>query len=257
MSQKIKELLIRIKSEKPLILNINKYFSLDLIVSGLRSLGAMPITSNAEQEVEELLKLSRAVVINLGELDDDFIKLSSRICRLANELKQPIILDPIGAGATQYRTETAIHFIKEHQISVVRGYPSEIASMLNADLIRSEDGATVNRLAIDNATLLSKQYHMAVVVSGKINTVIDGDQMDSYNFDSELLLKVAGIGSLLSSLIGAFHAVEQDRFTAAATALGNYAVCVATAKNKADGPGSFKSILIDELYLNSYRCIGG
>ncbi len=73
MTQKIKELLIKIKKEKPLILNITKYFPLDLIVSGLRSIGAFPITSNAEQEIEELLKLSKSVVINLGKLDDEFI----------------------------------------------------------------------------------------------------------------------------------------------------------------------------------------
>jgi hydroxyethylthiazole kinase len=255
MPQKIKQLLIKIKSEKPLILNINKYFSLDLIVSGLRSLGAMPITSNAEQEIEELLKLSRSVVINLGELDDEFVALAARICTLANALDKPIILDPIGAGASRYRTETSIQFIEKHKISVVRGYPSEIAAMLNSVVTTNQPSTTTNNLAVENAKLLSKKYDMAVVVSGRINTVIDGNQIDYYNFDSELLLKVAGISSLLSSLIGAFHAVEKDRYTAATTALANYAICVATAKNRADGPGSFKTILLDELYMNSYRCI--
>ncbi len=87
MTQKMNELITKIKKERPLILNITQYFPLDLIASGLRSIGALPITSNAEMEIDELLKLSKAVVINLGKLDDEFILLCDRICQSANELK--------------------------------------------------------------------------------------------------------------------------------------------------------------------------
>lgn len=256
MTEKIQELLIKIKREKPLILNITKYFPLDLIVSGLRSIGAYPITSNAEQEIEELLILSKSVVINLGRLDDVFIQLCDRICQAANEIGKPIILDPVGAGASRYRTETSINLIKNHNISVVRGYPSEIAALLNPQLaIGSVSTVSVNDSANENAKLLSDKYNMAVVVSGKMNSVVDADKSAHYNFDSALLLKVAGISSLLSSLIGAFHAIEKNRYIATTTALSYYAVCAGIAKNKAYGPGSFKTELIDELYLNSYKYI--
>lgn len=255
MLQQIEKQLIRIKTEKPIVLNIVKYFSLDLIVSGLRSIGALPLTSSAMQEAEDLLKLSKAVVINLGELDEDFIQLCDRICIAANKLKIPIVLDPIGAGVSHYRTETCINFIKKHKISIVRGYPSEISALLNTRLITTDNVAKANELACENAKLLSEKYNMAVVVSGKINTVICGDKKDLFNFDSRLLLKVAGISSLLSSLIGVFHAVEEDRFIAATTAVEYYAICVGAAKNKASGPGSFRSALIDELYINFYECI--
>jgi hydroxyethylthiazole kinase len=252
MSQKINELITKIKNEKPLILNITKYFPLELIVSGLRSIGALPITSNAEQEIEELLKLSKAVVINLGKLDDEFIKLCDYICQAANELKKPIILDPVGAGASRYRTETAINFIKNHKISVMRGYPSEIAALLNAQLIKIGSESTVNNLASENAKLLSEKYDMAIVMSGKLHTVVDTNKIDHFNFDSAIVQKVAGIGSLLSSIVGAFHAVEENRFIAATTAVEYYGICVGNANSKAAGPGSFKSGLIDELYLKSY-----
>ena len=255
MSQGINELLIKIKKERPIILNITKYFSLDLVVSGLRSIGAVPITSNTDQEIKELLNLSKVVVINLGELDDQFVQLSNRICQAANALNKPIVLDPIGAGASQYRTETCINFVKNHKISVVRGYPGEIAALSNERLIAIGTEATTNESACKNAKLLSEKYDMTVVVSGKINTVIDKNKSDHFNFDSILLTKVAGISSLLSSLIGAFHAVEPDRYAAATSAITYYAACVGTAKNKAKGPGSFRSDLIDELYINSYRCV--
>ncbi|MHB1949312.1 MAG: hydroxyethylthiazole kinase [Gammaproteobacteria bacterium] len=255
MNQKIQELLIKLKVERPLILNITQYYPLDLIVNGLRSVGALPITSNSEQEIEELLKLSKSVVINLGKLDDTFIQLCNQICEAANQLNKPIILDPVGAGASHYRTETSINLIKDHKISVVRGYPSEIAALVNAQLIIIGTESTTNDSAIDNAMILSEKYDMSVVISGKMNTVIDQAVVDHYNFDSTLLLKVAGISSLLSSLIGAFHAVEENRFVAATSTVSYYAHCVGIAKNKAYGPGSFKTELIDELYMNSYTSI--
>lgn len=247
----ISELLTRIKKQKPIILNITKYFSLELIISGLRSIGALPITSNAEQEIEELLKLSKAVVISLGKLDDEFIHLCEKICQASNQLNKPIILDPIGAGASCYRTDTSLNLIKNHKISVVRGYPSEIAGLLNAQLIPIGTESTVNDLVCENARLLSEKYDMAVVVSGRINTVIDHDMIEHFNFDSSLVQKVAGISGLLSSIIGAFHAIEENRFIAASSAVRYYAECVGVAKSKASGPGSLRADIIDELYLRS------
>jgi len=255
MSQKTLSHLVRIKKERPFILNITQYYPLDLIVNGLRSIGALPITSNSKQEIEELLTLSKAVVINLGKLDDEFIQLSGEICQIANKLKKPIILDPVGAGISRYRTDTAINFIKDYKISVVRGYPGEIDALLNAQITNIVSESPTDDLGTENAKLLSKKYDIAVVVSGKINTVIDHDMIDHYNFDSTLLLKVAGISSLLTSLIGAFHAIEENRFIAASTALTYYALCVGSARNKATGPGSFKTHLLDELYLNSDRAV--
>jgi hydroxyethylthiazole kinase len=255
MTKKINAHLIKIKRTKPIIFNINQYYSLDLVVSGLRSIGALPITSNAEQEIEELLKLCNAVVVNLGKLDIEFIKLIHRICQTANEQKKPIILDPVGAGASRFRTETAINIIKNHQISIVRGYESEISSLLNDQLITIDTESTTNELACKNAKLLSEKYKMAVVLSGRINTIIDSDKVESFNFDSELLSKIAGISSLLSALLGAFHSVEEDRFIAATSAVKYYATCAGIAKNRANGPGSIRTLLIDELYINSHKIV--
>lgn len=253
MTQTVDDFLIKIKKIRPLILNLNQYFSLELIASGLRSFGALPIMSNSYQEIEELLALSKAVVINLGKLNDQFTQLCNRICEIANKLNKPIILDPIGAGASRYRTEVSTNLIKKHKISVVRGYPSEISALLNERIIEIGTESQENELANENAQLLSEKYNMGVVVSGKINTVIDHDQIHHYNFDSSLLLKVAGINSLLSAIIGAFHAIEGKRFLAAATAVEYFSICVGLARSKLSGPGSFQMNLIDELYLISYN----
>ncbi|WP_028387943.1 hydroxyethylthiazole kinase [Legionella fairfieldensis] len=251
MAEKTQEILIRIRQEKPAILNITNYYATYLIASGLRSINAFPILSNAEQEIEELLTLAQSVVINLGKLDDCFINLCNRICQIANKVNKPIILDPVGAGASCYRTNTAVHLIKNHNIAIIRAYPNEIAGLLNRPLSRDHNNKVEHEAAIEQATLLSKKYNVAVVMSGRIHAVIDANQLAQFNFDSSLLQKVAGIASLLSSIIGAFHAMEEERFLAASSAVEFYANCAGPATSRATGPASFKTELIDRLYINS------
>ncbi|MCL9683836.1 hydroxyethylthiazole kinase [Legionella maioricensis] len=255
MTQKINEILTKIKLEKPLIFNCSDYYSMELIVSGIRSLGAFPIMSNAEQEIEELLKLSKSVVINLGKLDDAFITLSNRICQIANEINIPIILDPVGTGASRYRTDTAIDLISNHKISIVRGYPNEISGLLTGQLTMQHNNPIDINTTVEHARSLSEKHNLTVVVSGKRHIVIDSKQLNQFNFDSLLLQKVAGISSLLSSIIGVFHAIEPDRFIAAKTAVNFYANCVGPTSSKAAGPASLMTELIDRLYITSSKVI--
>ncbi len=253
MTQKINEILTKIKLEKPFIFNCTDYYPMELIVSGIRSLGAFPIMSNAEQEIEELLQLSKSVVINLGKLDDEFIALSHRICQIANERGIPIVLDPVGTGASRYRTDTAMALINSHKISIVRGYPNEISGLLTGQLTMQHNNPIDLNVTIENAKSLSETHNLAVVVSGKRHIVIDSGQINQFNFDSLLLQKVAGISSLLSSIIGVFHAMEHDRFIAAKTAVNFYANCVGPTSSKASGPASLMAELIDRLYINSSK----
>lgn len=250
MAQNIKEILLQIQKDKPFILNITNYFPMDLVASGLRSIGAFPILSNEEKEIVELLNLTKSVVINLGKLDDKFVKLCYRICRIANEINKPIILDPVGAGISRYRTDLAISFITNHKISIVRGYPNELGSLFDGHITIPNHDAT-DEFVIENAKVLSKKHNIAVVISGKYNTVVDSNRIDQFNFDSFLLQKVAGIDSLLSSIIGAFHAIEEDRFNAARAAVEFYGNCVGSATSRAKGPASLRTELIDKLYINS------
>ncbi len=252
MTNKTKEILRKLYYEKPFTLNITNYYPMELIASGLRSIGTFPLMSNAEEEIDELLNLASAVVINLGKLDDKFVKLCHRICKSANANNKPVVLDPVGSGVSNYRTTTALGFIKNHQISIVRGYPNELTSLFTEQkTIPNYYIPLDDSLVIENAKKLAEKYNIAIVVSGKFNTVIDSDKLDKFNFDSTLLQKVAGIDSLLSALIGAFHTVENERFEAARSAIEFYGNCVGSVTTKARGPASLKVELIDKLYINS------
>ena len=116
MSSAMKKILLKIHHEKPFILDIINYFPMDLIASGLRSIGAFPIMSNTQEELEELISLAKAIVINLGKINPSFAILCHWICKIANAQNKPIVLDPVGAGISRFRTDTAISFLKNHKI---------------------------------------------------------------------------------------------------------------------------------------------
>ncbi|KTD56331.1 hydroxyethylthiazole kinase [Legionella santicrucis] len=254
MTPEINDTLRKIRQQKPFILTITNYFPMGYVASGIRSIGGFPIMCNAKQELEELLKITGSVVINVGKLDDSFIKLCNHICKMAKQLDVPIILDPVGAGASRYRTDAIINMIENHRISILRGYPNEIASILTGELVIQENMLLIDeKIIIENTKSLSKKYDMAIVVSGKRHIVVASHQIAQFNFDSELVQKVAGIGNLLSGIISAFHSVVKDPFLAAKSSVQFYAECVGPTSSTAAGPASLIIEVIDKMYINAIK----
>ncbi|WP_454785941.1 hydroxyethylthiazole kinase [Legionella sp. WA2024007413] len=254
MTPEVNEALRNIRHQKPFILNITNYFPMGYVASGIRSIGGFPLMCSAEEEVEELLGISKAVVINIGKLDNPFVKLSNYICTLANQKNIPIILDPVGAGASRYRTDVVSKMIKMHQISIIRGYPNEIVSLGTDELIiQGNNHLLEEKMILDNAKSLSKKYKLSVVVSGKRHLVVKENQINQFNFDSELVQKVAGISNLLSAIISVFNSVIPDPFLAAKNAVHFYAECVGPTSSSASGPASLIIGIIDKIYMNAIK----
>jgi hydroxyethylthiazole kinase len=249
MLQDIKKLIAQIRREKPLVLNLTNYVTMDFIANGLLSLGASPIMSVAEQEMAELLHISRVLIVNIGTLHDDFIKLCLTACRTANELKIPIVLDPVGVGASQYRTNTALALINDYELAIVRGNASEIMVLAGAaQKTKGVDTLAESQHAVDSAHILAKNYRLTVVVSGKTDWIVDAAQTRSFDRGSLLMPMITGSGCLLSAMTGAFHAVEKNPFDAAAAATLFYSLCGEAAAQKALSPGSFRTAFLDALH---------
>ena len=174
MFEKIKTTVTKIKKINPLILNLTNYVTMDFVANGLLCLGASPIISQASPEIEDLLQIASALVINLGTLDDKFISLCEHACYIANQLKKPIILDPVGAGATRYRTDTCLNLISNYDIAIIRGNASEIMSLSDQQTkTKGVDSITSGELAIESAHRLSMKYGIATVISGKTDIILD------------------------------------------------------------------------------------
>jgi hydroxyethylthiazole kinase len=242
-------MLKKIKETNPLVLNITNYVTMDFIANGLLSLGASPIMSSASEEIEDLVCLSHAVVINLGTLNQAFIALCEQTCRIANQLKKPIILDPVGAGATNYRTKTSLKLINNYDIAIIRGNASEIMALAGSrSVTKGVDSSTESADAVDSAKKLSQQCDSTIVVSGKADFIIDHELFSQSDRGTPLMAMITGSGCLLSAVIGAFHAVEKNRFDAACAATVFYGICGEKAAAKSILPGTFKNYFLDALY---------
>jgi hydroxyethylthiazole kinase len=254
MFDKIKKINDKIKQTKPLVLNITNDVTMDFIANGLLSVGSSPVMSKAEQDVEDLLKIAPVVVINPGTLNKDFVNLCEYTCQLANQLNKPIILDPVGSGATRYRTEVCKKLLSDYQIAIVRGNAGEIMSLAGASVaMKGVDSLSESHHAIEIAKQLTKQHKVAVVVSGKIDVVVDDEQINQFNRGSAMMPMITGTGCLLSAMVGAFHAVETDRFIAASAATLFYSICGEIAADHAQGPGSFRAAFLDALSVVPMR----
>ena len=250
MFKQIKNIVAKIKEERPLILNVTNDVTMDFIANGLLSLGASPVMSKAQEEIDDLLQLANSVVINLGTLDEKFIALCEYVCGIANQLKKPIVLDPVGAGASRYRTHTNLNLINNYHVAIIRGNASEIMSLSGAAIkTKGVDSTAQSDLAIDSAKQLSIYYDVAVVVSGEKDIVVDGHDVRQFTYGSPLMPQVVGTGCLFSAVVGAFHAVEKNRFDASISATVFYGICGENAAKRAQGPASFKIKFLDELNL--------
>lgn len=242
MTNMINAAVAQIKQNKPLVLNLTNYVTVDFVANGLLSLGASPVMSKAKQEIEDLLILADTVVINLGTLNEEFINLCEYTCRIANQLNKPIIIDPVGAGASTYRTVTNRKLIDDFNIAIIRGNAYEIAALSGLPTTFEEDEL------IENAQLLSKSRNTAIVMSGEIDVIIDCDRMKECDRGSPMMSSITGTGCLLSGVVGAFHAINPDRFEAAVAATVFYGICGELAEKRSKGPGSFKTQFLDMLY---------
>jgi hydroxyethylthiazole kinase/thiamine-phosphate diphosphorylase len=246
----IKKIRQKIKNTNPLILNLTNYVTTDFVANGLLSLGAAPIMSQAEEELEDLLKISQALVINPGTLNREFIFLCRTACTLANAMSVPIILDPVGVGASRYRTEASQDLIKDFKFAIIRGNASEIMALSGSDQSsKGVDSSVASDMAIASARLLAEKNNCVVVISGKTDFVVASKNIFSCSFGSELMPMITGTGCLLSAVTAAFHAAHANTFEAACAAVMFYGKCGEIAAQKAEAPATFKTNFLDALYF--------
>ena len=250
----IHSLISKVKFEKPVILNITNDVTMDFIANGLLCLGASPIMSKAPEESADLLKISSRVVINPGTLTEEFITLSKHVCKMANAIKTPIILDPVGAGASNYRTSSCQALLNEFDIAVIKGNASEIMALAGLKLrSKGVDSLEETRAAIESAEALANQYQLCVVISGETDIIVGKQRVQTIESGSPLMPYVTGTGCLLSAVVAAFDAVSDDAFQAAKAATLFYGVCGEIAARKAATPAAFKSHFLDALFTMPMR----
>lgn len=239
--------LANLRQIKPLILCITNFVTMDLMANSLLALGAAPLMTQAFEEVEELVTISQAVYINIGTLDGEFFKRALRAAELAVQQKKPVILDPVGAGASQLRTEAAKLLLP--YATIIRGNASEILALVENDVKTKgvESLHNVNQ-ACAVAQMLANSFAKIVVISGPDDFVTDGSQHIKLPFGSELMSVVTGMGCTMTAVIAAFAATSLNHYQASLFASTFFGLCGQVAAGIVDTPGSFRQVFIDTLY---------
>jgi hydroxyethylthiazole kinase len=238
-----------IRDRKPLIHNITNFVVMNITANALLSMGAAPVMAHAVEEVEEMVALAGALVLNIGTLSETWSKGMMAAGRCASKRGTPIVLDPVGAGATQLRTRTAKDIVAAVNVTVIRGNASEILALQHAGAhTRGVDAIHTVDDAAHTAQTMAVELGKTLAITGATDLVTDGRRVCRIHNGHPLMACVTGTGCMASAIIGAFLAVDPDPVGAAATALAYFGLAGQTAAEKAQAPGSFMVALLDALY---------
>jgi hydroxyethylthiazole kinase len=242
--------LARLRNEKPLIHQITNYVVMNETANATLALGALPVMAHALQEVEEMAAVAGALVLNIGTLSAHWIEAMLIAGRAANATGAPIVLDPVGAGATRYRTQTAERLLAELDVAVVRGNAAEIATLAGrAAEIRGVESIGADDSGAELARAAAAKLGCVVAVTGPVDHVSDGQAAFAVANGDPLLGTVSGTGCMSTAVTGSFLAVRRDAALEGATeALVAFGVAGEDAAGDAKGPGTFHAQLYDALY---------
>ncbi|MDX8046355.1 hydroxyethylthiazole kinase [Gracilibacillus sp. S3-1-1] len=240
-------LLEKVRQEKPLIHNMTNQVVMNFTANGLYAVGATPVMTHAKEEVEEMAKNASALLLNIGTLTTEQVEAMILAGKSANKAGVPVVLDPVGVGATTFRTTAAKQILQEVQIACIRGNAGEIANLADIDVqVRGVDSAS----DMDERQLASEAYkrlQVPLAITGATDIVINKEEQVMISGGHPLLTKVTGTGCLLSSVIAAFLTVTEDVTSAIVDALSYYSVAAENAATNQIYPGSFQVAFLDQL----------
>ncbi len=237
-----------IARKKPLIHHLTNWVTINDCAQITRHWGCLPVMAHAIEEVEEMVSISSALVLNIGTLTTEFIDAMALAGRKANARGIPVVLDVVGAGATRFRTEQARRLLDEVHIDFLKGNAGEIATMAGVEAeVRGVESISVGEEPAAVARRLASQLHTVVVITGAEDIVSDGQRTWGLAYGHELMGRVVGTGCMSSSTVGCFASVRGKSLGAAAEALAAYGWAGGRAAAKAAGPGDFVPCFFNEI----------
>ena len=254
------EVFENVKSKKPLVHNITNYVTVNDCANVILAVGASPIMADDIQEVEEITSICNALVINIGTLNERTIQSMIVAGKKANELNHPVILDPVGAGASTLRTNTVYKLLDEVKFAVIRGNISEIktvyagtGSTKGVDADESEAISSENiESVISLAHNLSKRTGAVIAITGKIDIVADDEKVYIIKNGHASMSKITGTGCMLTALIGSYCAANIDNcLEACACAVTSMGLAGELAFERVSihglGTSTLRTFIIDEI----------
>lgn len=249
-----------LRKTMPLIHNITNYVTVNDVANILLACGGSPIMSDEVEDVEDITSICNGLNINIGTLHKSSIEGMLRAGKKANDLHHPILLDPVGAGASKFRTETALKLMQELNLAVIRGNISEIKTLaLGSGTTKGVDADVSDAVkeenleqAIEFVKAFSKKTGTIIAVTGRIDLVTDGNRCYVIRNGRPEMGKITGTGCQLSGMMTAFITANPDEMLEAAAA----AVCAMglageigwSRMQTGDGNATYRNRIIDAIY---------
>ena len=250
MKDQIWKQITTVKKIAPLVHSITNFVVMNNTANALLAAGASPIMAHCHAEMEDMVSISGALVINIGTLDEYWVQSMRLAINQANKLGKPWVLDPVGAGASPYRNEV-LQELTAMRPTVIRGNASEIMALAKWRNTQTKgvDSTHESDDAIAAAKMLAHQFGSVVCISGATDIIIYNAQIVKIQNGSSLMQQVTGMGCTATALIGAFVSVDPNNaFLATASAMALMGVAGEIAAKISAGPGSLQLNLLDTLY---------
>lgn len=242
------DIFARVREKRPLVHHITNYVTVNDCANITLCAGGAPVMADAPEEAAEMAAIASSLVLNIGTLNAAQIESMILAGRMANERGIPVILDPVGAGATRFRTDTVKRLLNELEVTVLKGNAGEIGVIAGVEAtVRGVDSQGMSGDPLMTARGLARTIGCTVAVSGATDIVTDGKQSLLVENGHPLMGSISGTGCMAASVIGVFCAGSEDPVTASAAALAALGLAGEGAAAVAHGPLSFKVALFDEL----------
>ena len=238
-----------VRAKSPLVHNITNYVVMNSTANALLAVGASPVMAHAAEEVEDMVAIASVLVINIGTLSEPWVAAMAKAAVAAGRKGIPIVYDPVGVGATPYRTRVFRTLLETAWPAVIRGNASEIiASAGDFSATKGVDSIAAAESALASAQWLSGQHDCVVCVSGETDYIVDHDAIVTVRNGHALMPRVTGLGCTTTALCGAFVAVVPDQARATVAAMAVMGIAGEIAGERSPGPGSMQVQFLDALF---------
>ncbi|WP_428910468.1 hydroxyethylthiazole kinase [Niallia sp. Krafla_26] len=253
IKEQIKDLFTLVKEKQPLVHHLTNAVTINDCANVTLAIGGRPVMASAIEEVADMVGLAQALVINFGTMNDDMYEAIILAGQTANQKGIPVIFDPVGVGATSFRTDRAQKFLEKVKPSIIRGNASEVFSLIGGEVrTRGVDSADIAVSKEDLVKVAAKELHAIVVISGEQDFVSDGTKVISVHNGDTWLTKISGTGCMTASLIGCFSGITNNLLAAAVAGMSTMSLAGERVKKQLkqnEGIGTYRVKLMDEIFL--------
>ena len=245
----------KIRNTNPLIHHITNWVSIADCANIVRLTGGLPIMAHAKEEVADMVKLSNALVLNIGTLTSELVESMKIAAKAANQKGIPVVLDAVGVGATPFRDKKAFELLDECHIDIIKGNASEIGKLAGEDVVtKGVEAVDVQLDLVKVSKKLSKERDAAVVITAPEDIIAWKEEVYVVKNGHPLMGQIVGTGCMAASVIGCFCAIDKDYGKSCAAGLSVYEIAAEKAARETFTPFAFKQKFFDELFKMDEVC---